>query len=122
MEAIKLFFIYIKYPRELFLIIPRVSFIKDLISGALGVIGFRKSRVVRLQGPEQLMAVGCQEDFSWLLFGFGGPRTEPSRQQPQAGAFPLFNGVMRPESKPGAPNWPQAGFIFRMRRFEISFL
>lgn len=46
MEAIKLFFIYIKYPRELFLLIPRVSFIKDLISGALGVIGFWKSKFV----------------------------------------------------------------------------
>lgn len=93
MEAIKLFFfflIYIKYPRELFLLIPSVSFIKDLIPGALGVIGFWKSRVARSQGPEQLLGMGCQEEVLGLLLGFGGPRTEPSRHQSQVGAFPPF--------------------------------
>lgn len=86
MEAIKLCFKRIKYPRELFLRMPRVSFIKVLISGALGAVGFRKSRVVPLQGPEQLMGLGSQEE----VLGSGGPRTEPSRQQAQAGAFPPF--------------------------------
>lgn len=100
---------------ELFLIIARVSFIKDLISGALGVLGLR---VVHLQGPQRLMGVGCQEDFWGLVV----PGQSPAGSNPRQELFPLFNAVTRPEFKPGAPNWPQAWFIFRMHRFGISFL